>query len=761
MTEKDFSLGKLYTGIRQDKTVEADDFKPQRVEDPKYVAFCKQLTKMVPSLGANSKYTDDMRSAIEFLDWKLSAAEYNAATKLIAIFAIACVFALTILSYIVFYLLSTFVPAVANADISSGFIILGAIFIFGIIAAIIIYLFMNYPFSVVVREQRAALAYLPQVVGYLAMSLKLVPNIERAVKFAALQGRGKLADDFKKLIWEVNIGVHNTVNEGLDQLAYRWKKYSMEFKEAIMMIKSSMVEDSDARRAEMLDKTVDTVLDSIKIKMEGYARSLSQPSLVLFYVGILLPLLLVIILPIGSTFAKMPFANPIVLALIYDVTLPLFVFLYARHVLNSVPTVYAPPTIPDNYPGLPKKGYMKIKEFQFNIKVLVGIVFVLGIIISIVCQAQFGITMEKVMIREQMPQKYIDNPDEYFNFLAEQALLSNGQFKGRDADNFKTEVKAQEMLYTMQPGHDVTPYFVVYGTALTLALCVFLYFFFTAYYKKKVQDYYVNMEREFKEILYILASRLGEGKPIEDALMSTRDFFSDLTISQDLLAKTNDNINLLGMPVEQALFDPTFGSLKYNPSLIIKNNFKLIVDAVALGVLTGSKATLSIIMQLKNTDEIRELVKKVTLDITQMMNTMSTMIAPAVLGITSSMQKIVVLTLNSLASSGMSTTSSAATASMLEGSELGALSNLNMNSLMGSFDMKAIANMATPAMFNIIIIIYVILLVIILSYFTSKLQEDNTLETQMLIAYTVPIAVVIYIVAAFASSLLLGGGFGG
>jgi hypothetical protein len=617
---------------------------------------------------------------------------------------------------------------------------------------------MNYPFSVVKKEQRFALAYLPQIVGYMTMSLKLVPNLERAVRFAALQGNGKLADDLKKMVWEVNIGVHLTVSDSLDALAYRWKKYSSEFKEAMMMIKSAMVEDNDARRAELLDKTVDIVLDSIKIKMEGYARSLSQPSLVLFYVGILLPLLLVVILPIGSTFAKMPFANPIVLALIYDVALPLFVFFYAKHVINSIPTVYAPPEIPDNFQGLPKKGYLRIKNFQFNINLLVGIIFVVGILLSILLQAQFGVTLEKIMISESMPTKYVDNPDDYFMMLAEQKQRSENTFAGRETDNFQKEYKAQKMLFLMQPGHDTTPYFIVYGFAITLALCIFLYFFFNAYYKKRIQDYYVNMEQEFKEILYILASRMGEGKPMEDALMSTKEFFSDLTISHDLLAKTTDNINLLGLPIEQAFFDPTFGSLKNNPSTVIKNNIRLIVDAVSLGVLTGSKATVSIIMQLKNTDEIRDLIKKVTQDITQMMNTMSTLIAPAVLGITASMQKIVILTMNSLASSGMSSSSNAS--SLMDSSDIGALSNLNMNQLMGSFDMTSIANIATPTVFNIIIIIYVVLLVIILSYFTSRLQEYNPLATRMLIAYTVPIAVVIYIIAAFASGLLLGGGFG-
>ena len=62
---------------------------------------------------------------------------------------------------------------------------------------------------------------------------------------------------------------------------------------------------------------MDEVLLTIKEKMEAFARGLSQPTIALFYVGILLPLMLIIILPIGSAFSGMPFANPVVLFLLY------------------------------------------------------------------------------------------------------------------------------------------------------------------------------------------------------------------------------------------------------------------------------------------------------------------------------------------------------------------------------------------------------------------------------------------------------------
>jgi len=748
MEKKDFTLGKLYSGIRADKKIENDEEKTRKYEDPTYVKICKKIYKRFPNFGKAKKFKPDIDDAVKFLDWKLKPKVYDSAVKTISIFSIVFLFIVLIVSYFVFL-------SLYNSDkISYSPMVLtfGVLLVLGGIIAGIIYYFMNYPLTRAKKEQRLSLVYLPEVVGYMTMSLKLVPNLERAVKFAALQGKGKLAEDLRKILWNVNIGIYNNVEEALDELAYKWKKFSPEFKEAIMMIKSAMIEDSDARREELLDKTMSVLLDAIKIKMDTVARGLSQPSLVLFYVGILLPLLLVIILPIGAVFANLSVANVWSLALVYDVFLPLFVFLYARHVIKGMPALYKPPTVPYKYKGLPKKGHMRIGKLQINLKIFVAIVFIIGILLSIFLQINFGVTLQSVMKKEQLPQKYIDNPDAYFQKLANDSYMAK-YGKPPSADVLAKETLAQKKLFLMQPGHDTTPFYIIYGFALTLALVIFLYFFFDSYYRRKIQKYYINMEQEFKETLYILASRLGEGKPMEQALKSTKQFFSDLTVSQDLYAKTIDNLNLLGLPLEQAFFDPTFGSLRYNPSMLINNNIRLIVGATQLGVKTAAKTILAIIMQIKNIDEIKELVKKVTLDIIQMMNTMTTMIAPAVLGITVSMEKIVVTTLNSLASSG-SFSSSASNTSM---ASMNGMGSLNPSQLMGSFQMSNISNIASPFAFNIIVIIYVVLLVLILSYYTSNLQENNELAMKQLMAFTVPVAVVIFILSSLGAKLLLGG----
>ena len=98
------------------------------------------------------------------------------------------------------------------------------------------------------------------------------------------------------LIWNVQIGVYNSLSEGLDALAYQWGKYSDEFKRSLMRIRASVIENTEAKRYALLDQIMSDMLESIRNKMEQYARDLSQPSTMLFYIGVLLPLLLIIIL---------------------------------------------------------------------------------------------------------------------------------------------------------------------------------------------------------------------------------------------------------------------------------------------------------------------------------------------------------------------------------------------------------------------------------------------------------------------------------
>jgi len=184
------------------------------------------------------------------------------------------------------------------------------------------------------------------------------------------------------VVWDVQLGVYNDLSEGMDSLAYRWGAFSEEFKRSLMMIRASVIENTEAKRYALLDKTMSEILESIRQKMEQYARELSQPSITLFYVGVLLPLILIIILPVGSSFSGAALADPVIMALLYNVILPVGVFIYARKLIAQRPPTSIAPEIPEDYPGLPPKWKITIGKFPFDLRALILLVLVFGLAFS-------------------------------------------------------------------------------------------------------------------------------------------------------------------------------------------------------------------------------------------------------------------------------------------------------------------------------------------------------------------------------------------
>ena len=59
--------------------------------------------------------------------------------------------------------------------------------------------------------------------------------------------------------------------------------------------------------------------------------------------------------------------------------------------------------------------------------------------------------------------------------------------------------------------------------------------------------------------------------------------------------------------------------------------------------------------------------------------------------------------------------------------------------------------------FNLILAINLILVVLGLVYFISRVESDNPIKMKMNIAYMIPVAVVVFILASLGASFLLGG----
>ena len=781
------SPGELYRGI----TAVSENFEGETKigveKEHDFVIFCKKFARQYPGLGKGAVYSEQYNEAIQFLGWRLTAEEFMCAVKGTFVSGLFPALIILALTYFVGFRLPIgegigLGMLEDNLYDSALIVFLGlAVGLFGLIG-FFCYMVYTYPIGAADDEKNRALSYVPEMVGYLIMSMKLVPNLEKSIEFSAKHGKGKVADDFKKLIWDFQIGVYSSISEGLDVMAFRWGKYSTELKEALMKIRASVMEPSESKRYQLLDKTMSEVLESVKEKMGDYARSLNQPSVMLFYIGVLLPLLLVIILPIGSAFSAMPFATTPVLVFIYCLMIPLLAYNFAKGVIKKRPATYEPPFIDDNFAGLPPKFGMRMNNGVVDVRLVCIGILLFGLVASFFLSIEGlppkslfpkdeqGISMvpfQLVPADKQLSEVYFEKGINYFEKVGLDlyALQLNYDFFGggiEEGDYYKLlinqgvsqesaeqRVFKEKLEFTASANNDTTKYIFWSGAIFSLVFAFSIGLYYTSIYKRKAQMQIIQMEDEFKESMYMIASRMGENKPVENALKQARDFLPNLLVSKRIFGKTIENIELMGLPLENAVFDPVYGAMKGIPSKLLGTAMRLLVDSVNLGVEVASRTLMSLSLQMENMDKVNKSLQEMVSDVTTTMQTMALFIAPMVLGITTALQKVVLMTLASVVTSPEADIESIGDSAQSLGG-----GSFNMQSLF-KVNFETFRSFATPLEYMIIVGIYVALIVIILTYFTSKIKENNDLVFRLNLAKGLPIAIAVYLITTIVANLAI------
>jgi hypothetical protein len=225
-----------------------------------------------------------------------------------------------------------------------------------ILAAFSAYYLPFYPKRLARLRKLQAMGYAPEIVAYLIIPLKQNPNLENAVKFAAEYGGGQMAEDLKRILWDVWAGKYRSVGEALPVLGRKWGEDVRGFEDAMYAIRTSQIEKSESRRLDTLDRALEAILQGVQKRFEEFINYLRLPTMVLFAGGALLPLIVIILLPIVS-FMGLEFGTP--LNLFMGLMMLVFsIFLYSEYILGKRPSAFTPLKIPDGYPGLPSPGKM-------------------------------------------------------------------------------------------------------------------------------------------------------------------------------------------------------------------------------------------------------------------------------------------------------------------------------------------------------------------------------------------------------------------
>ncbi len=172
------SPGRLYQEIKVSRKefVDLEEESLIGLEHP-FILVCKEIHKRFSDLGNGAKFNDETREAVQFLGWDLRPEQLDASTKVVAVSALLTSFIATIV-------LIFFVPFVIEflSVYTGGNFLMNVMMVLVplvLLSLLGINSFQSFPVAESKREQVRALTYVPDIISYLTMSMKLVPNLEK------------------------------------------------------------------------------------------------------------------------------------------------------------------------------------------------------------------------------------------------------------------------------------------------------------------------------------------------------------------------------------------------------------------------------------------------------------------------------------------------------------------------------------------------------------------------------------------------------
>ncbi len=175
---------------------------------------------------------------------------------------------------------------------------------------------------------------------YVVMYMRHTSNLEHAIRFAAQHIEPPLSLDLRKIFWDTQTRKYQTIKESLDHYLESWRHHNIEFITSFHLVESSLFEPTESRRLELLDKSLDVMLDGTYEKMLHYAQELKNPITTLHMLGVVLPILGLVIFPLVGSFLG-GLVQWYHLAFLYNIILPVLVFAYGMSALSKRPTGFA------------------------------------------------------------------------------------------------------------------------------------------------------------------------------------------------------------------------------------------------------------------------------------------------------------------------------------------------------------------------------------------------------------------------------------
>lgn len=614
-------LGKANSGNKKVTTRDYDIFKNSFM--PKQLSFyetmCNWSESIVP-IKPGDKDIPEIEDAIK-------TSHLNITPTGTISFAVVTSFAIVLTGIVLGYMLPVILTGGETMD--NYFFIF-----FSIVMALILFVPMTkLPFIISNMWRMKASNQMVLSIFYVVTYMRHTPNLELAIDFAAEHLAPPLSLDFKKVVWNIETGKYDNITESLDAYLETWRQKNNEFVEAMHLIQGSLYENSETRRQSSLDKALDVILDETYEKMLHYTHDLKTPITTLHMLGIVLPILGLVILPLLTAF--IPEARWYHLFALYNILLPVLVYYIGKDVLSTRPSGYGGVDMSELEEEETENDEVKLRYKAKNtVKVtplMAGVtVFVILILIGSLPLVVHQINPQyDLMLTSDgfvLPQDVDPGQRVYIQFLDYRDELVEGQPTGNLIGPYGLGASLLSLLIP-----------------LSISLGLFTYFKMRTKDFIKVREETKELEQEFASALFQLGNRLGDGVPAEIAFANvskvmnkskSAKFFDIVTI----------NISKLGLGVREAIFNKEVGAIKYFPSSIIESSMKVFIESIQKGPKVASQALITVAEYIKSMHRVDERLQDLLADIVSSMksqiNFLTPIIAGIVVGITSMISQI-------------------------------------------------------------------------------------------------------------------------
>ncbi|MCB9358387.1 hypothetical protein H6503_00490 [Candidatus Woesearchaeota archaeon] len=453
-------------------------------------------------------------------------------------------------------------------------------------------------------------------VFYIVTYMRQNSNLEKAIEFASQHLNGPLAAELKKVLWNVESQTYGTIKESLDEYMEKWRKTNAEFLEAMNLIESSLYEPSEENRIGLLDKALDVILTETYEKMLHYSHDIQSPISTLHMLGVILPILGLVILPLVVSF--MENVEWYHIAILYNVVIPIAVYFVGKNILSTRPGGYGSGEIASDNPMVVEK---KKKNKKFMGKELTPLFMGLAVFLPL-----FLLGISPILLHwslgpgNDITLFHSEYSDNWYNDMK---FLDYREAKGTSAEYGDVEYKGP------------------YGLFATLLGVLFVLSFglgFGTYYYYKTKDIIFireetrKLEDEFGSAIFQLGNRLGDGIPLEMSFSKVVEVMQDSQPGK-FFGIIDSNIRRMGMNPEQAIFDKRLGAIRFFPSNLIESTMKVLTEAIKKGPMIASRAMTNVARYVKEMHSVEERLRDLLAEVISSMSSLVKFLAPVISGI--------------------------------------------------------------------------------------------------------------------------------